>query len=182
MNPGSAAYRKCLRPGAAAANGTAGRGEARYDRFMAAQTGAVSVAVSVVVRNGSRVLLVREAKPDVYGLWNLPGGRLERDETALAGAIREVKEETGLTVTLDGLLGIWTGPGWMRIVLTSATDPEPAASARPGDEILEVSWLGPTDLNALGAAELHPLMDAVIPRIVSRETFPLALMAEHTFG
>jgi len=48
----------------------------------------------VVVRetpDGPRVLLLR-----AYRNWDLPKGRLETGETALEGAIREVREETGL--------------------------------------------------------------------------------------
>ena len=48
----------------------------------------------VVVRetgDGARFLLLR-----AYRNWDLPKGRLEAGETALEGAVREVREETGL--------------------------------------------------------------------------------------
>jgi len=38
--------------------------------------------------------------------WTLPGGGVELDETVEDGAVREVREETGYDVRLDGLLGV----------------------------------------------------------------------------
>lgn len=60
--------------------------------------------VSVLVARGREVVLVRRARPPYQGLWSLPGGRVEWGETLAAAAIREVREETGLTVHIDGLL------------------------------------------------------------------------------
>lgn len=55
------------------------------------------------------VLLSRIApgEPD-EGTWTLPGGGLDFGEDPAAGAVREVAEETGLAVRLDGLVDIRT--------------------------------------------------------------------------
>jgi ADP-ribose pyrophosphatase YjhB (NUDIX family) len=45
------------------------------------------------------VLLVRRAKAPLEGAWSLPGGAVELGETLEKATIREVAEETGLTVT-----------------------------------------------------------------------------------
>ncbi|MDR2881483.1 MAG: NUDIX domain-containing protein, partial [Azoarcus sp.] len=45
------------------------------------------------------VLLVRRRHPPGKNLWAIPGGFLEGRERLLQGAIRELKEETGLAVT-----------------------------------------------------------------------------------
>lgn len=45
-----------------------------------------------------------------YDMWNLPGGRLEKNETPWEGVVREVKEETGLDVEIDRLTGIYSKP------------------------------------------------------------------------
>ncbi|WP_254545169.1 NUDIX domain-containing protein [Halomarina pelagica] len=55
---------------------------------------------ALVVREG-RALLVEQD-----GRWFLPGGMLERDETLAEGAVREVREETGIEVEIDGLAAI----------------------------------------------------------------------------
>ncbi len=60
----------------------------------------------LVVRDG-RVLLVRRAIEPGKGQWDIPGGFLEADELPEDGAIRELREETGLAITITGLLGIY---------------------------------------------------------------------------
>ena len=62
--------------------------------------------VGVVVLEGNKVLLVRHLKggnhiTDTFGL---PAGRLEVGEDHVHGAIRELKEETGLDVTVSDLI------------------------------------------------------------------------------
>jgi ADP-ribose pyrophosphatase YjhB (NUDIX family) len=56
------------------------------------------VGVGAVVVDEGRVLLVRRGTEPLKGEWSLPGGVLELGESLLAGVIREVLEETGLTV------------------------------------------------------------------------------------
>lgn len=55
-------------------------------------------AASVALIDMDRVLLVQRARAPWLGLWSLPGGRLEPGETAEQCAIREVKEELGLSI------------------------------------------------------------------------------------
>ena len=47
--------------------------------------------------------MVQENKPDDIG-WTIPAGRVRDQESAEEGAIREVKEETGLEVKIGGLI------------------------------------------------------------------------------
>lgn len=57
--------------------------------------------VGALVVHEGRLLLVRQDEQ-----WWLPGGMLEPEETHAAGAAREVREETGVTVSVDGLAAI----------------------------------------------------------------------------
>lgn len=61
-------------------------------------------ALAVVAR-GDTVLMVRRGKAPNRGLWGFPGGHVELGETALAAAVRELAEETGVTATARDYLG-----------------------------------------------------------------------------
>lgn len=63
----------------------------------------MTVALVVVEQEG-KILLVQEAKEACRGTWFLPGGRTAPGESILETAGREVREESGLDVTLTGLL------------------------------------------------------------------------------
>jgi bifunctional NMN adenylyltransferase/nudix hydrolase len=57
------------------------------------------VTVDAVVRAAGKVLLVKRANAPGRGLWAVPGGFLESRESVLQGAMRELSEETGLSLT-----------------------------------------------------------------------------------
>ncbi len=64
------------------------------------------VAVGVVVVRGNDVLLIRRGKPPLVGAWSLPGGAQHVGETTRQTATREVREETGVTIALGGLIDV----------------------------------------------------------------------------
>ena len=63
-------------------------------------------AASCIVFRGDDVLLVERGKGASRGIWSLPGGHIEAGERAQAAAVREVAEETGVTVAIDALVDV----------------------------------------------------------------------------
>jgi 8-oxo-dGTP pyrophosphatase MutT (NUDIX family) len=68
----------------------------------------VPAASVIVVDDQGRILLHRRRD---NGKWALPGGRMEIGESIADCARREVREETGLEVEIDSIVGLYTDPG-----------------------------------------------------------------------
>ena len=62
------------------------------------------ILVFSVILKDDKVLMVKETSKDVEGLLNFPAGHLEKNETLIEGAIREIKEETGLEAKIISLV------------------------------------------------------------------------------
>jgi 8-oxo-dGTP pyrophosphatase MutT (NUDIX family) len=56
-------------------------------------------AIALITDERGRVLLVKQSGGPFAGSWLLPGGRAGDDESAVHALVREVREETGLTMT-----------------------------------------------------------------------------------
>ena len=68
------------------------------------------LAVDVVIRfKGGGVLIKRKNEP-YRGKWALPGGFVRYGERVEVAAVREAKEETGLKVKLQRLVGVYSNP------------------------------------------------------------------------
>jgi 8-oxo-dGTP diphosphatase len=55
------------------------------------------VVAALIADPEQRILMVREAQPDCYGLWNQPAGHVDAGESITDALLREVKEENGST-------------------------------------------------------------------------------------
>ena len=60
------------------------------------------------VRNGEKILMINRVKPPFMGMWNAVGGHLADGETPEQCAVREIKEESGITVDSVSLFSEFT--------------------------------------------------------------------------
>lgn len=64
----------------------------------------------VIKRSDGSIVLVKRAFDPFKGYWALPGGFLKFGKSVEETAIREAKEETGLDIEIEDLLGVYSGP------------------------------------------------------------------------
>ena len=113
---------------------------------------------AVIVENG-RVLLICRGQAPLLGEWSLPGGVLECGETLRDAAMREAREETGLTVGVEEMLGVYervirSDEGRIRYhyVLIDFLCRPVAGELKAGSDAAEVAWFSRDELPALKLA------------------------------
>lgn len=100
------------------------------------------------------ILLIRRNNDPYQGFYAIPGGFLEvHQETVEECALREAKEETGLTVEIDRLIGVYShpkrDPRWHNVTAAYLAKPislQQAAEACAGDDAGETLWIDPHSL------------------------------------
>ncbi len=73
--------------------------------------GTVVTADVIIQYPDGGIILIKRGKEPFLGSWALPGGILEEGETVEQCAVREAKEETGVSVSLRELVGVFSEPG-----------------------------------------------------------------------
>ena len=63
----------------------------------------MKVSVFVIIQQENQFLLIRESNPAWKNKWFLPGGKLQDDESFSDAGIREVKEEAGYDISINGI-------------------------------------------------------------------------------
>ena len=105
------------------------------------------VAVGALIERDSRVALVHRGVEPGRGLWGLPAGYVEADESAEEAAVRETLEEAHLHVELDGLLDAFSyGIGHDRGVLLVYVAHVLSGEIAAGDDAVDAAWFGPDEL------------------------------------
>jgi 8-oxo-dGTP diphosphatase len=122
----------------------------------------VKVIVGAAIVRGATLLAQQRAYPaEVAGLWELPGGRVERGESEVDAVRRECREELGVDVVVGervgGEVGLRAG---LVLRVYSARLADPAADPKPLEHkalrwihvssLEAVRWL-PADLELLPA-------------------------------
>lgn len=118
------------------------------------------LAVSAVVVRDGEFLAVRRARPPMEGLFTLPGGGVETGESLIEAVVREVREETGLTVeplALAGYREVITrdeaGRVQRHFVILAFAARWIAGEPRLNEELSEARWMRPAALRELSTTE-----------------------------
>ena len=107
------------------------------------------VAAGVVVTDATgRILLVRRNHEPAMGRWAFPSGYVDAGEVLEEAAAREVREETGVEVRLERLLGAWSHAG-EAVVFLAYAGRHIDGVAIAGPEAYEVGWFSPEALPPL---------------------------------
>ena len=102
------------------------------------------VACSIVEMDGGIVLLKRAIDPQ-KGKWVLPGGYVDRGEEVKAAAVRETEEECGLRIRIKELLGLYSYPGKIAVVVVYMGEPL-GGDLIVGDETAEAGLYHPESI------------------------------------
>jgi len=99
------------------------------------------VAAAIVVEAGGGIVLGRRAIEPGYGLWCLPGGFVNDDESPAEAVVRECREEIGAAVEVESVLDVYhsaktTTPSIVVIAYRGRL--AVGETVAPGDEMLEV--------------------------------------------
>lgn len=126
-----------------------------YLRKMVGDKFVILNSTAVVIDNEKNEILLQKRTDN--GLWGLPGGLLEINETIEEGAIREVKEETNLDVVIKRFIGVFTNP----LMVWHETDKAKVYSfafvARVSGGLLRVNDSESEDLRYFKASEVPKL-------------------------
>jgi len=105
------------------------------------------VGVGVVIIRNGKILLVKRKKDPGKGLWSIPGGLVRLGEKLEDAAKREVKEETGLTISIVRLIDVvdvihedQDGRIEYHYVLVDYLGEVANGVLRPGSDVDEVRW------------------------------------------
>jgi len=117
------------------------------------------VGVGAIILEGDRVVLVRRGHAPLLGDWSIPGGVLELGETLREAVVREVREETGLTVAPGELLGVYDrlvrdehGRPRYHYVLIDFLCRKISGELQAADDAEEVRWFSREELTEVSLA------------------------------
>lgn len=127
--------------------------------------------VLAIIEHADRLVLIRRKLDPLAGYWAPPGGYVELGESLEEAVIREAREESGLEVAVDGLLGVYSQAGVRAVILAyraHSTGGQPVA----GDDAAELRLVAPGQLPLQRSPEGAPLLDRWFFDVIEDVTAP----------
>ncbi len=114
------------------------------------------VAADIVIIKDGRVLLIKRGHEPFKGMWALPGGRLEENESIEECAVREAKEEIGADVEIKKLVGVYSKPDRdPRKIVAIAFLCDVEGDIKAGDDAVEARWFEIEEVKKMRLASDH---------------------------
>jgi 8-oxo-dGTP diphosphatase len=118
------------------------------------------LAAAVVVERDGLVLMVKRNTEPGLALWSFPGGYVNRGESVEEGAAREVQEETGLRVEINGLVGLFSEAGHPVVLAAFDGRVLDGSLSAATHEVQEVGFFPPDALPPLAFPRDVPVLEA----------------------
>ena len=134
------------------------------------------IIVGGIIKNiDNKYLLIKERKEKYYGMYNIPAGHLEENELLIDGAKREIKEETGYTVDVKGIVQVGDTEKFTSFIFYCEIISE--QESYNSDEILSVEWLSLDEINNIADQLRSPelILDA-IKRVEDKKVYSLDII------
>lgn len=126
-----------------------------------------ALTTDAVVELDGDVLLLERNHPPFDGSWVLPGGLVERNETAREACARETKEEVGLDVSVGELVGLYDDPDRDErgnVSVAYRCTPLGEQTPTPREEASRVETFDPENLPEIGFDHERIVTDALCER------------------
>ncbi|MFC0629106.1 NUDIX hydrolase [Kribbella deserti] len=117
---------------------------------------AVDCVGALVYDEQRRLLLIQRGHAPDEGSWSLPGGRVEPGESDPEAVVREVAEETGITIEVGDLVGTVErhGPNGTLYLIRDYEAERTGGTLKPGDDARDARFVNRDEFDALPKATL----------------------------
>ena len=134
------------------------------------------IIVGGIIKNSdNKYLLIKERKEKYYGMYNIPAGHLEENELLIDGAKREIKEETGYTVDVKGIVQVGDTEKFTSFIFYCEIISEQVSYN--SDEILSVEWLSFDEIkNIVDKLRSPDLILDAIKRVEDKKVYSLDII------
>ena len=138
----------------------------------------MKVSVFVIIQQENQFLLIRESNPAWKNKWFLPGGKLQDDESFSDAGIREVKEEAGYDISINGITLVRINKNDLtkkgcRIFLSGRVI-EGDIKTQYDEHSMEAKWFTTEEMQMLEFRE--NIADLILKHILDLATIPTSML------